>query len=70
MLEAGRGWAGSSVAMNDDWQNGPPVNLPPSNPLESAIEITLSPGAYTALLSGLDGGMGVGLVEVYDLGAP
>ncbi len=34
--------------------------------LESAILITLSPGAYTVHLSGVDGGTGVGLVEVFD----
>ena len=28
----------------------------------------LSPGAYTVILAGKDGGTGVGLVEVYDLG--
>jgi hypothetical protein len=36
--------------------------------LESAILATLSPGAYTAILAGKNGGTGVGLVEVYDLG--
>jgi hypothetical protein len=30
----------------------------------------LSPGLYTALLSGQNNGTGVGLVEIYDLGAP
>jgi aldose sugar dehydrogenase len=34
--------------------------------LESAILITLSPGAYTVHLSGIDGGTGIGLVEVFD----
>ena len=29
---------------------------------------TLNPGAYTAIFRGKNGGMGVGLVEVYDLG--
>ena len=61
---------GAVIAMNDDWQSGPTVSLPPSDPLESAIETTLSPGAYTALLSGVNNGTGVGLVEVYDLGLP
>ena len=61
---------GAVVVVNDDWQNGPPVSLPPSDPLESAIETTLSPGAYTALLFGVNNGTGVGLVEIYDLGAP
>lgn len=34
---------------------------------ESAILITLPPGAYTAILSGVGGGTGVGLVEVFEL---
>jgi hypothetical protein len=42
----------------------------PTNPLESGIAMTLPPGLYTALLAGLNNGTGVGLVEVYDLGAP
>jgi len=46
------------------------AGLGPTNPLESAIAETLSPGQYTALLSGVNNGTGVGLVEVYDLGAP
>ena len=46
------------------------MSLPPTDPLESAIQMTLSPGAYTALLSGVNNGTGVGLVEVYDTGAP
>jgi hypothetical protein len=32
--------------------------------------MTLPPGSYTALLAGVNNGTGVGLVEVYDLGAP
>ena len=31
---------------------------------------TLPPGLYTALLAGVNNGTGIGLVEVYDLGAP
>ena len=59
---------GAVVAMNDDWGNSPPVSLSPTDPLESAIEAALSPGAYTALLSGANNGTGVALVEFYDLG--
>jgi hypothetical protein len=44
--------------------------LAPGNPLESAITATLPPGAYTALLAGVNNGAGIGLVEVYDRGAP
>ena len=61
---------GAIVATNDDWQNGPPVSLPPSDSLESAIQTTLSPGAYTALLFGVNKGTGIGLIEIYDLGSP
>ena len=69
---------GALVASNDNWQDGlppgPPIpptgGLDPMDPLESQIQITLSPGAYTALLSGVNDGTGVGLIEVYDLGAP
>lgn len=62
---------------NNDWQDNPAqaaeltaAGLAPSNALESGIAVTLSPGAYTALLAGLNNGTGVGLVEVYDRGAP
>jgi hypothetical protein len=34
---------------------------------ESAILITLPPGGYTAILSGLGGGTGVGLIEVFEI---
>jgi hypothetical protein len=43
------------------------TTIPPTNDLESAILMTLDPGAYTAILSGKDGGTGAGLVEIYDL---
>ena len=69
MLELRNG-EGAMVASNNDWQNGPPVSAPPSDPLESAIEMTLSPGSYTALLSGVNNTTGIGLVEVYDRGPP
>ncbi len=60
---------------NNDWQDNPAqvaelisAGLPPSNPSESAIAATLPPGAYTALLAGVNNGAGIGLVEVYDRG--
>ena len=37
---------------------------------ESGIAATLPPGLYTAGLFGENNGTGIGLVEVYDLGAP
>ena len=66
---------GALILANDDWQDNAAqaaiisaAGLAPTNPLESAIAATLSPGLYTALLAGLNSGTGVGLVEVYDLG--
>ena len=67
---------GTILATNDNW--GSDVNagklsaagLAPSNPLESALYVTLPPGAYTAIVSGANGGTGVGLVEVYEVDHP
>lgn len=60
---------------NNDWQDNPTnaaevaaAGLAPSNNLESAIAVTLSPGAYTAILAGLGNTTGNGLVEIYDRG--
>ncbi len=61
-----------SIITNDNWRDTQETEieatgLPPSDDLESAIVATLEPGAYTALVRGVDGGTGVGLVEAYDL---
>jgi hypothetical protein len=68
---------GTLLVANNDWQDNPfqaaeiiTAGLAPTNNLESAIAATLPPGLYTALLAGLNNGAGIGLVEVYDLGAP
>ena len=68
---------GALILANNDWQDNPiqaaeliAAGLAPSNNLESGISVTLSPGLYTALLAGRDFGTGIGVVEVYDLGAP
>src|SRR6185503_10932897 len=42
----------------------------PSNPLEAAIVATLSPGAYTAIVSGAGGTTGTGMFEVYEVDRP
>jgi len=62
---------------NDNWQDDPAqateltaAGLAPTNSLESGIAATLPPGLYTALLAGVNNSSGVGLVEVYDRGAP
>src|SRR5438045_8130999 len=44
------------------------TGLAPTNDLESAILVTLAPGPYTAIVKGKNNGVGVGLVEAYDLG--
>jgi hypothetical protein len=68
---------GGLLIANNDWQDNPAqaaeltaAGLAPTNNRESGIAATLTPGLYTALLSGLNNGTGIGLVEVYDLGAP
>ena len=43
------------------------TGLAPTDDLESAIVATLEPGLYTAIVRGVNGGTGVGLVETYDL---
>ena len=68
---------GTLLASNNNWHDNPAqaaeliaAGLAPTNDLESAIATTLPAGTYTALLSGVNDGVGVGLVEVYDRGAP
>jgi Matrixin len=64
---------GNLVASNDDWQQDPSAlliqaeGLAPSSPKESATQQVLNPGNYTAIVSGVNGVTGLGLVEVYDL---
>jgi glucose/arabinose dehydrogenase len=41
------------------------ASAPPGCALEAAMLVTLNPGAYTVHLSGMDGGAGIGLVEVF-----
>ena len=43
------------------------TTISPSNNLESAILMSLEPGAYTATVRGVNNTTGIGLVEVYDL---
>ena len=67
------GPSGFATITNDNWMDTDPgaiqaTGLAPTNNLESAILVTLSPGAYTAIVRGKNNGVGVGLVEAYDLG--
>ena len=64
---------------NDDWKIDlaggsqeaaiESTTLAPTNKLESAVLAVLNPGAYTAVMHGVNSGIGVGLVEIYNLGA-
>ena len=64
------------VQANDDWQQGPnaaaiqAAGLAPSDPREAALRVTLGPGAYTAVVSGVGGATGVGIVEVFEVDRP
>jgi arylsulfate sulfotransferase len=64
---------GGVLAANDNWQDDPSVleleqnQIAPPDPAEAATILHLPPGAYTAVVTGADGGTGVGLVEVYNL---
>jgi ribosomal protein S4E len=64
--------AGVNIAGNDDWktdqQNVQNTGLAPTNDRESAIVITLDPGAYTVVMRGKNNGSGIGVVETYDIG--
>jgi hypothetical protein len=66
---------GALLVSNNDWQDDSAqaaeltaAGLAPANNLECGMALTLSPGLYTALLSGVNNSTGVGLVEVYDRG--
>ena len=63
------GPSGDVIAFNDNWADGGPIpiELRPAYPQESAILATLPPGAYTAIVRGVNDTPGVALVEAYDL---
>ena len=57
---------------NNDWRDTQEAEIqatgiPPINDLESAILVTLNPGAYTAIVTGNGATSGIALVEIYDL---
>jgi len=69
------------IAENDDWETPLPLcgqacgtpaditatGLAPSAPLEAAVHITLPPGEYTAIVSGVGQTTGVALVDVFEV---
>jgi len=59
---------------NDNWKDNAnqaaaiaAAGIAPQNDFESAVIVTLSPGQYTAIVAGNNGGTGVCLAEVYHL---
>ncbi len=73
--------AGTLIASNNNWQTTIMGGIitsdqvsaiqnsghAPTQPSESAVIATLSPGNYTVIVSGVNNTVGVALVEVYDL---
>ena len=70
---------GRTIATNDNWASGDDAAVIasaaqsagafpfPSGSRDAAMIVMLPAGAYTAQLSGVEGGTGVGIVEVYDV---
>jgi hypothetical protein len=66
LLASNSGWSGSTVIANAAASVGAFAWTNPSSN-DSAILVTLPPGAYTAQVSGAGGDSGVALVEVYEV---
>jgi hypothetical protein len=65
---------GGMILTNNNWKDSQEsqiaaTGLAPGNDSEAAIVALLTPGSYTAVLSGANSTSGIGLVEVYDLDA-
>ncbi|MDB2499404.1 fibronectin type III domain-containing protein [bacterium] len=64
--------AKNQIDFNDNWKDHPRMAdtiatfIPPPLDQESAIYTNLAPGVYTVQMRGADGGIGAGLVEVYE----
>ena len=65
---------GTTLIANDDWEDDPVsasqltfYNLGLQDSRESGIFSSLPPGAYTAILAGNGIGIGIGLIEIYNI---
>jgi hypothetical protein len=65
---------GTLLISNDNWKDNEAqahqikiIGLAPTDNRESAPITTLEPGQYTAIVAGKNGGIGIGLVEIYNL---
>lgn len=68
---------GTLLSSNDNWKEDGAhgtlanlikiIGLSPTDDRESALITTLMPGPYTAIVAGKNGGIGIGVVEIYNL---
>jgi cytochrome c peroxidase len=65
---------GATLIANDNWTDDPVSaallsanGLAPADSNESGIVTSLPPGQFTAILAGKNGGIGLGIIEVYNL---
>lgn len=65
--------SGAEIAFNNNWRDATnrqeiiDSTIAPGNDLESAVLNSFNPGAYTAIVRGVNGTTGAGLIEAYDL---
>jgi hypothetical protein len=64
------------IGFNDNWQDASNAaqvtasGFAPSDTMEAAILVSLAPGPYTAIVSGVGGSTGIAIVEVFEVDAP
>jgi hypothetical protein len=65
---------GAIMISNDNWTDDPVMaaelfanGLAPQDAHESGIFAALPPGQFTVILAGKNSGVGIGLVEIYNL---
>jgi hypothetical protein len=65
---------GAVIESNDDWDSALSTTFGSVGAFawtdgskDAALQTTLQPGAYTAVVSGTDGGTGIAIVEVYEI---
>jgi len=66
------GPSGFATVINNDWRDSQETDirasgLAPADDREAAVDLTLAPGNYTAIVRGNGNGTGLALVEVFDL---
>ena len=68
LVDRNDNWGGNAAIAAASTQVG--AFTLPATSLDSALLVTLSPGVYTAVISGVNNGSGLALVEVYDVEVP